>query len=825
MFGNKDKRIARKFKKNIRAIASLENKYSALSDSELKNASINLKSRCIEKGINDVTNDAFALVREASLRTTGMRHFDVQMIGGLILTNGAVPEMKTGEGKTLVAVLPAYLHALTGQPVHIATVNDYLAERDAETTKPILNILGMSVGVVTNNSPRDLRKSAYLADITYGTSAEFGFDYLRDNMSYSEEEMVQRGHTYCIIDEVDSILIDEARTPLIISGQSNEDPNLYLIAKEIAAEFRVTRSKDSEGKIPEEENCHAIHIEKIKRVQLTEFGYELCEDLLESRSLIANKSDLYTDSGLAWIHKIIGALNASIAYSKNTDYILRDEKVLIIDPNTGRIMDGRRWSDGIHQAVEAKENMPIQPESFTLGSISIQNYFKLYTKISGMTGTAKTEELEFMETYGLSVFPVPPNKPNARIDERDQLYMTYKAKINAVIADIKASHEKGQPVLVGTTSVAQSEHISQKLGKLSISHNVLNAKQHEREASIIANAGKVGAVTIATNMAGRGTDIILGGVNESSGSEECDNLANSQERVRECGGLRVIGTERHDSRRIDNQLRGRSGRQGDPGSSVFYLSMEDRLLRIFGADRFKGIFERIGFDETDAIQHRFVDKSISDAQNKIEGVGFDSRKELVKFDTVLDQQRSIIYSLRRDWMSSDDIFTVAQNMLRSSISGLIDSYIPENSMEEQWNLIGLEDDLALNWGMAISVIEFNDSMDVSDDLKLRKMIENEFMSSINSYIPPGSNDVVLSIVKSILLKSIDTQWQEVMSQLDQIKEGIYLRSYAQKTPIQEFQVEAQKLFSQLITNTQHDFSRQFVYSIQNLAKAYEKNAA
>lgn len=836
MLSNKNKRLIKRLKKQADKIADLENGLENLTNQELMEQSISLKQSVLRGDIalDNATNIAFALVREASKRTIGKRHFDSQIIGGLALSRGGIAEMRTGEGKTLVATLPAYINFIADKKVHVVTVNDYLAGRDASIVEPIFRALGVSVGVIQSQTSPENRKIAYQRDITYGTSTEFGFDYLRDNMCLSPDMIVQSKHDFCIIDEVDSILIDEARTPLLISGAATENPDDYIIARDIASELSVTKSKDSEGEEPIIPGCDAILIEKLKKVQLTEAGYQKCEDLLIDAGIIEKQNDLYSDKGLSWVHLIISSLNAQHAYEKNTDYIVRENKIMIIDPNTGRVMNGRRWGDGLHQSIEAKEQVTIEAESITLGSISIQNYFKLYKKMSGMTGTAKTEEMEFAETYNMEVIEIPPHKPNARIDERDQLFLSEHAKISAIIQDIERCHANHQPVLVGTTSVGKSEQLSDALSKIGIVHEILNAKYHDKEAHIISQAGRPGAVTIATNMAGRGTDIILGGnieeiIQPDMTKEEFELALSKWElehaRVIESGGLRVIGTERHDSRRIDNQLRGRSGRQGDPGSTVFYLSLEDRLMRVFGGERFKNLFSRMGLEDGDAIEHRLVDKAIHDAQRKIESMGYDNRKELVKYDNVLDHQRRIIYKLRRSWLLESNNFEIAQSMLRNSVSALSERYIPKSSFEEQWNLQGLTDELKTNWSTNIDVEKLNSSLSSTDDDSLRNLVADEFMHSLNRAIPPVRPEIIFSTIKSIAIRSLDTHWQLLIEQLQYLKEGIHLRSYASKTPIQEYQVEAKSLFESLLKNIQDDFSRQFVYSMHSLAKAFEEHAA
>ncbi len=808
IFGSRNDRLIRSMQKTVDQINDLEEGMQALSDEQLKAKTDEFRQR-LEKGesLDTLLPEAFATVREAAVRTLGMRHYDVQMIGGMVLHEGKIAEMRTGEGKTLVATLPAYLNALTGKGVHIVTVNDYLARRDAEWMQPVYEFLGMKVGVVVPDMDHAAKRAAYAADITYGTNNEFGFDYLRDNMAFTLEDRVQRELHYAIVDEVDSILIDEARTPLIISGPTDDSPELYHRVNRLVPALEKGEAFDDPNKPP---TGDFTVDEKTKQVYLTEQGMEKIEQICEKEGLIQPGESLYDPQHLSLMHHINAALRAHHLYKKDVDYIVQDGEVVIVDEFTGRTLSGRRWSDGLHQAVEAKEGVAVQKENQTLASITFQNYFRLYEKLAGMTGTADTEAYEFHTIYGLEVVVIPTHKPAQRVDEGDLVYLTQAAKFKAILDDIRDAHQRGQPVLVGTASIDVSELLSNELKKAKIPHNVLNAKQHEREAQIIAEAGKPGAVTIATNMAGRGTDIVLGGnlkveqeaLGDKATPEQLEKLkADWQKRhdqVIEAGGLRIIGTERHESRRIDNQLRGRSGRQGDPGSSRFYVSLEDNLMRIFGQDRIANTMRRMGMQEDEAVEHPLISRSIESAQRKVEGHNFDIRKNLLEYDDVANDQRLVIYQQRADLLAADDIKEFIDEIRHEVFESLLLQYIPEGSIDEQWDIAGLERMLAGEFGIELNIQRWVDNDDELDDELLRqKILENIDRFYREKEAMTGS-EVMRHFEKAVYLNVLDQLWKEHLANMDYLRQGIGLRGYAQKQPVQEYKREAFDMFRDLL---------------------------
>jgi len=808
IFGSRNDRLIRSMQKTVDHINGLEEQMQALSDEQLKAKTDEYRQR-LEKGesLDALLPEAFATVREAAVRTLGMRHYDVQMIGGMVLHEGKIAEMRTGEGKTLVATLPAYLNALTGKGVHIVTVNDYLARRDAEWMQPVYEFLGMKVGVVVPDMDHAAKRAAYAADITYGTNNEFGFDYLRDNMAFTLEDRVQRELHYAIVDEVDSILIDEARTPLIISGPTDDSPELYHRVNRLVPALEKGEAFDDPNKPP---TGDFTVDEKTKQVYLTEQGMEKIEEICEKEGLIQPGESLYDPQHLSLMHHINAALRAHHLYKKDVDYIVQDGEVVIVDEFTGRTLSGRRWSDGLHQAVEAKEGVAVQKENQTLASVTFQNYFRLYEKLAGMTGTADTEAYEFHTIYGLEVVVVPTHKPAQRQDEGDLVYLTQAAKFKAILEDIRDAHKRGQPVLVGTASIDVSELLSNELKKAKIPHNVLNAKQHEREAQIIAEAGKPGAVTIATNMAGRGTDIVLGGnlkvelesLGDKATPEQIEKLkADWQKRhdqVIEAGGLRIIGTERHESRRIDNQLRGRSGRQGDPGSSRFYVSLEDNLMRIFGQDRIANTMRRMGMQEDEAVEHPLISRSIESAQRKVEGHNFDIRKNLLEYDDVANDQRLVIYQQRADLLAAEDIKEFIDEIRHEVFENLLLQYIPEGSIDEQWDIAGLERVLAGEFGIELNIQRWVDNDDELDDQLLReKILENIDRFYREKEAMTGS-EVMRHFEKAVYLNVLDQLWKEHLANMDYLRQGIGLRGYAQKQPVQEYKREAFDMFRDLL---------------------------
>lgn len=811
--GSRNDRTLRRLRKIVKEINNFEPAFTALSDDELKAKTIEFRQR-IEQGesLDQLLPEAFATVREASKRVFGMRHFDVQLIGGMVLNAGQIAEMRTGEGKTLTATLPAYLNALAGKGVHIVTVNDYLAKRDAETNRALFEFLGMTVGINVPNMPPHEKKQAYLADILYGTNNEFGFDYLRDNMAFRMEDRVQRERFFAVVDEVDSILIDEARTPLIISGPAEDSSELYTRINTLIPNLQQQDKEDSEDY---RGDGHYTVDEKSKQVYLTETGQEFVEELLIRNGLMEEGDTLYSPTNISLLHHVNAALRAHVLFEKNVDYIVTDDgEVVIVDEHTGRTMPGRRWSDGLHQAVEAKEGVKIQNENQTLASITFQNYFRLYEKLSGMTGTADTEAFEFQSIYGLETVVIPTNKPMVRDDMPDVVYRTEAEKFAAIIEDIKYRVEKGQPVLVGTVSIEKSELLSNALKKAKIKHNVLNAKFHEKEAEIVADAGKPGAVTIATNMAGRGTDIVLGGswqaqveMLDNPTQEQIDQIKAEWKKVHDqvlaSGGLHIIGTERHESRRIDNQLRGRSGRQGDAGSSRFYLSMEDSLLRIFTSDRMASLIQS-GMDEGEAIESKMLSRSIEKAQRKVEGRNFDIRKQLLEYDDVANDQRKVVYELRDELMKVDDISDMIEHNRVDVFNSVIDTYIPPQSLEEMWDIEGLQERLKNDFDLSLPIQTWLDEDDKLYEEALRERILEQAATVYKEKEQAVGVSVMRNFEKSVMLQTLDTLWKEHLAAMDHLRQGIHLRGYAQKNPKQEYKRESFELFEGLLDSLKSD---------------------
>ncbi|MCX9598003.1 preprotein translocase subunit SecA [Vibrio cholerae] len=813
VIGSRNDRTLRRLRKIVKEINNYEPAFEALSDEELKAKTVEFRQR-IEQGENldQLLPEAFATVREASKRVFGMRHFDVQLIGGMVLHGGQIAEMRTGEGKTLTATLAAYLNALPGKGVHIVTVNDYLAKRDAETNRPLFEFLGMTVGVNIPNMPQPAKKEAYQADILYGTNNEFGFDYLRDNMAFRPEDRVQRARFFAVVDEVDSILIDEARTPLIISGPAEDSSDLYIRINKL---IPLLQKQDKEDSEEYRGDGHFTVDEKSKQVHLTETGQEFVEELLVKNGMMQEGDTLYSPANISLLHHVNAALRAHVLFEKNVDYIVTpDGEVVIVDEHTGRTMPGRRWSDGLHQAVEAKEGVKIQNENQTLASITFQNYFRLYEKLSGMTGTADTEAFEFQQIYGLETVVIPTNKPMVRNDMPDVVYRSEAEKFAAIIEDIKQRVEKGQPVLVGTVSIEKSELLSNALKKAGIKHNVLNAKFHEKEAEIVAEAGKPGAVTIATNMAGRGTDIVLGGSWQAK-VEKLDNPTQDQidaikaewkqvhDQVLQAGGLHIIGTERHESRRIDNQLRGRSGRQGDAGSSRFYLSMEDTLLRIFTSDRMAALIQS-GMDEGEAIESKMLSRSIEKAQRKVEGRNFDIRKQLLEYDDVANDQRKVVYELRDELMSADDISDMIAQNREDVLNAVMDEYIPPQSLEDMWDIKGLEERLKNDFDLPLPIQFWLDADNKLYEEALRERIIEQAVEVYKAKEQAVSPAVMRNFEKSVMLQTLDTLWKEHLAAMDHLRQGIHLRGYAQKNPKQEYKRESFELFEDLLESLKSD---------------------
>ncbi len=851
IFGSRNDRLLKQYRKTVERINALEAGLESLSDDELKAKTQNFRERAAAgESLDDMLPEAFAVVREGSKRVMKMRHFDVQLAGGIALHNGKIAEMRTGEGKTLTSTLPAYLNAIAGKGVHVVTVNDYLASRDAKWMGRLYNFLGLTVGINLPQLPREEKQAAYNADITYGTNNEYGFDYLRDNMVYEAHDRVQRSLNYAIVDEVDSILIDEARTPLIISGQAEDHTATYLAMNQVVplltrqegeADPRTGEGIITPGDFTVDEKSHQVF--------LTEDGHEKAERVLSQMGLIPEGASLYDPANIALMHHLNAALRAQHLYHRDQHYVVQDGEIIIVDEFTGRLMTGRRWSDGLHQAVEAKEGVQIQAENQTLASITFQNYFRLYNKIGGMTGTADTEAYEFQEIYGLETVVIPPHRKSQRDDQLDRVYKTSQERYNAAIADIRECHERGQPVLVGTTSIENSELIAQLLTQQKLPHQVLNAKQHAREADIVAQAGRPGMITIATNMAGRGTDIVLGGniekdvqaieadesLSEAARQDKVAQLREQwkvvHEQVKALGGLRIIATERHESRRIDNQLRGRSGRQGDPGSSRFYLSLDDPLMRIFAGDRVRSIMDRLKMPEGEAIEAGIVTRSIESAQRKVEARNFDIRKQLLEYDDVSNDQRKVIYQQRNDILDAQDMHAQITALREGCFTDLVRQYVPAESVEEQWDLPGLEKVLAEEWGMSLDLQgKVQASSAITDD-DLLEMVVAAAHAQFQAKLDQAGAENFVSFERMILLQSIDTHWREHLSALDYLRQGIHLRGYAQKQPKQEYKREAFELFGQLLDAVKNEVTKTLMMvridsgdQMQQAAQAIEERA-
>ena len=809
LFGSSNDRRIKAYKARVEAINVLEPELAALDDAALRGKTAEFRAR-LEAGetVDDLLPEAFATVREAAKRTLGQRHYDVQLIGGMVLHEGNISEMKTGEGKTLVSTLAAYLNALPGKGVHLVTVNDYLAKRDSEWMGEIYRFLGMSVGVILHGLDDNQRREAYAADITYGTNNEYGFDYLRDNMKYQLASMVQRGHHFAIVDEVDSILIDEARTPLIISGPLDDKSDLYLSIDEVIPDIAETDYEMDE---------------KARTVNLTDDGNENIEKLLRARNILT-EGNLYDIENITIVHHVNNALRAHKLFQKDKDYIVKADKVIIIDEFTGRMMEGRRYSDGLHQALEAKERVQIQPENQTLASITFQNYFRMYKKLSGMTGTALTEASEFGDIYGLEVLEIPTNKDVARVDEDDEVYRSAREKYDAIILQIEDCAKRGQPVLVGTTSIGKSETLAELLKQKKVKHNVLNARYHEQEAHIIAQAGVPGAVTIATNMAGRGTDIQLGGnldmriADETAGiedeaarkrkTEEVEaDVAAKKARALDAGGLYVIGTERHESRRIDNQLRGRSGRQGDPGCSKFYLSLEDDLMRIFGTDRMDGMLQKLGLQEGEAIVHPWINKALEKAQQKVEARNFDIRKNLLKFDNVMNDQRRAIFEQRIELMKAEDVSETVSDMRRQVVDDMVTLHVPEKAYAEQWDMAGLKAEVEKTLGLDLPVENWAEEEGIAEE-EIRERLYAATDRHMAAKAAQVGSDLMRQVEKAVLLQTLDMHWREHLMMLDHLRQAVGLRGYGQRDPLNEYKSEAFELFESLLRRLREDVTRQ-----------------
>ena len=832
IFGSRNDRLIRQYSAAVRQINALEAGISALSDEALRAKTDEFKARVAAgETLDALLPEAFAVVREAGKRALGMRHFDVQLIGGMVLHHGKIAEMRTGEGKTLVATLPAYLNALTGNGVHIVTVNDYLANRDAEWMGQLHRFLGLSVGVNLSQMDHASKQAAFACDITYGTNNEFGFDYLRDNMVYSASERVQRKLAYAIVDEVDSILIDEARTPLIISGQAEDHTDLYIRMNQVAPMLARCQEENGPGDYWVDEKAH--------QVLLSEAGYEHAEEVLTNVGLLPAGSSLYDAANILLIHHLYAALRAHTLFLKDQQYVVQNGEVIIVDEFTGRLMAGRRWSDGLHQAVEAKEGVAIQNENQTLASITFQNYFRMYGKLAGMTGTADTEAYEFQQIYGLETVVIPTNVPMIRKDLNDQIYRTADEKHAAIIADIRECQKRGQPVLVGTTSIENSEILSHLLDKEKLPHQVLNAKQHAREAEIVIQAGRPGMITIATNMAGRGTDIVLGGNPNKDiaaiNNDESLDVAEKEKRVAAlrvewqklhdqvvaAGGLHIIGSERHESRRIDNQLRGRSGRQGDPGSSRFYLSLEDPLLRIFAGDRLKAIMDRLKMPEGEAIEHPMVSRSLESAQRKVEGRNFDIRKQLLEYDDVANDQRKVIYSQRNELLETEDITETITAMRQGVIYDTFRRYVPEDSVEEQWELPALEKELESTLQLQLPIVEWFKNEPTLSDVAMVKRIVDQADEAYQAKVALVGAEQFHQFERNVMLQLLDSQWREHLAALDHLRQGIHLRGYAQKNPKQEYKREAFELFERLLDSVRVEVTRLLV-TVQIRAEQVEE---
>ena len=818
IFGSRNDRLIKQYRRKVAVINKLEPEIKALSDEQLKAKTAEFRQRLADgASLDSLLPEAFAVVREASFRVLGMRHFDVQLIGGMVLNDGKIAEMRTGEGKTLTATLAVYLNALPGKGAHVVTVNDYRASRDAAWMGKVYNFLGMTVGTILSNQPNDQKQAAYAADITYGTNNEFGFDYLRDNMEYETGARRQRGLFFAIVDEVDSILIDEARTPLIISGPAEGSTDIYVAIDKIPDMLVRQKQEKGEGDYWVDEKQHTV--------QLSEAGHEKVEKIMVDMGLLPAGQSLYSPTNIMLLHYLNAALRAHTLFVKDQHYVVQNGEVIIVDEFTGRLMKGRRWSDGLHQAVEAKEGVEIQQENQTFASITFQNYFRMYEKLSGMTGTADTEAYEFQEIYGLETVVIPTHRMMIRDDQQDKVYRTAKEKYKAIVDDVKECYGRGQPVLVGTTSIENSELISDMLTKEGIPHNVLNAKQHEREAQIVMEAGRPGMVTIATNMAGRGTDIVLGG-GISKALEQIDNdetLSDEQkkakkeeikaqwqvdhDRVVELGGLRIIGSERHESRRIDNQLRGRSGRQGDPGSSRFYLSMEDPLLRIFAGEKMQALMNKLRLPEGEAIEAGIVSRSIETAQRKVESRNFDIRKQLLEYDDVANDQRKEIYALRNEILENKDVSGPVKELRDGYFTSLFRHYVPADTVEEQWDLEGLEKELKENWNLDVPLRATLEKSESSDDQELLDMLLAATNKVYDEKVALVGHEAFAQFERNVLLQFLDQRWREHLSQLDMLRQGIYLRGYAQKQPKQEYKREAFELFANLLETVGADVTR------------------
>ena len=817
VFGSRNDRLLKQYRKTVEKINALEAEMQALDDAALQAKTAEFKQRIADGAdLDSLLPEAFAVCREASKRVLGMRHFDVQLIGGMVLHYGKIAEMRTGEGKTLVATLPVYLNALSGDGVHVVTVNDYLAQRDATTMEPLYNFLGLQVGVIISDLEPFHRQNAYAADITYGTNNEFGFDYLRDNMVADQYDKVQRELNFAVVDEVDSILIDEARTPLIISGQADDNVQLYQIMNQVPPQLFRQESEEGEGDYWVDEKNH--------NVILSEAGHEHAEEILTKMGLLQEGDSLYSVSNISLMHHLMASLRAHTLFHKDQHYVIQDGEIVIVDEFTGRLMSGRRWSDGLHQAVEAKEGVEIKRENQTLASITFQNYFRLYKKLSGMTGTADTEAFEFQSIYNLETVIIPTNRPIQRKDFNDQIFRSAEEKYEAVVKDIAECYKRGQPVLVGTTSIENSELVSHLLNQQGIPHNVLNAKEHQREALTVAQAGKVGAITVATNMAGRGTDIVLGGnvKHQADAIRADENLSEEEkaariaelengwqeehDKVMEAGGLHIIGTERHESRRIDNQLRGRAGRQGDPGSSRFYLSFEDPLLRLFALDRAAAILNRLAPERGVAIEAGMLTRQIEGAQRKVEGRNFDMRKQVLEYDDVANDQRKVIYFQRNDILSNPNISNLAKEFRREAIYSLVDNYMPADSMEEQWDLPALEAQLASDFRLNVDIqgwLKEDNTLD-NQDIKERLLAQVEREYAEKTELVGDIN--MQGFERNVMLQVIDIQWREHLSAMDYLRQGIHLRGYAQKNPKQEYKREAFEMFQNLWSNIKHQIA-------------------
>ena len=808
IFGSRNDRLLKRMWAVVERINALEESVAGLTDEALRAKTEEFRQRLADGAtLDDLLPEAFAVVREAGKRVLDMRHFDVQLIGGMVLHEGKIAEMRTGEGKTLVATLAAYLNALPGRGVHVVTVNDYLARRDAQWMGKLYEFLGLTTGVIVSGQSTEEKRAAYAADITYGTNNEFGFDYLRDNMAFRKEDKVQRGLHYAIVDEVDSILIDEARTPLIISGPVDDKSDLYVKIDKLIPRLKPQEEEGGPGDYTVDE--------KARQVYLTEEGHQHVEELLVEAGLLKEGESLYDAANITLMHHLNAALRAHALYHRDVDYIVQNNEVVIVDEFTGRTMPGRRWSEGLHQAIEAKEGVPIQNENQTLASITFQNYFRLYEKLAGMTGTADTEAYEFQQIYGLEVVVIPTHKPMIREDLPDLVYLTAKDKFQAIVEDIKDCHARGQPVLVGTTSIETSEYLSKLLRKEKIKHQVLNAKHHEKEAQIVAQAGMPGAVTIATNMAGRGTDIVLGGSLEAELAALKNPTPEKIEQVRAdwqkrheqvvaSGGLHIIGTERHESRRIDNQLRGRAGRQGDPGSSRFYLSLEDNLMRIFASERVGALMQKLGMQEGEAIEHPWVTKAIENAQRKVEGHNFDIRKQLLEYDDVANDQRKVIYQQRNELMEAEDISDTIKVLREEVVNELIDQYIPPQSLEEQWDVPGLEKALEQELGLQLPIARWLEEDDSLHEETLRQRILEALEQAYAEKEALAGSAVMRDFEKAVMLQVLDSNWKDHLAAMDHLRQGIHLRGYAQKNPKQEYKREAFEMFSAMLDNIKRE---------------------